>query len=104
MNKNVNFTEGNRWGSLNQSKGHRNDNYASGQVFNQKQANNSWSNDSSSVQTNAFPFGNHSNNSKLQATDTNAITKSGIQVDQVGLNATPSLDAAQRKTLPAWIR
>lgn len=30
--------------------------------------------------------------------------KSGIQLDQIGLNAAPTLDAAQRKTLPAWIR
>lgn len=86
----------NRWSSTNQSKNHRNDNnYVTGQVFNSKQENNLW-------QSEIVPNAN-SSESKFQATDTNS--KSGItQVEQVGLNATPSLDAAQRKTLPAWIR
>lgn len=87
---------------MNQSKGHRNDNHTSGQVFNAKQVNNAWANESSGVQANALPFGNanNSSDSKFNVLD----AKSGIQVEQVGLNATPSLDAAQRKTLPAWIR
>jgi len=85
--KQWNSKRGNRWGS----KVQRNDNFASGQVFNSKHANNSWPAESvqSSGQT----------NNALDAND-----KSGIQLEQVGLNSTPSLDAAQRKTLPAWIR
>lgn len=81
---------------MNQTKNHRNDNnYVTGQVFNSKQENNSW-------QSETVP-NTISSDSKLQAADTNS--KSGItQVEQVGLNDTPSLDAAQRKTLPAWIR
>lgn len=30
--------------------------------------------------------------------------KSGTQLEQIGLDATSTLDATQRKTLPAWIR
>lgn len=45
----------------------------------------------------------HPSDLRLQGLDANQ--KSGIQLEQVGnLTATPSLDAAQRKTLPAWIR
>lgn len=82
---------------MNQSKNHRNDNnYVTGQVFNSKHENNSW-------QSEIGPNANSSSDSKYHATDTNS--KSGItHVEQVGLNAMPSLDAAQRKTLPAWIR
>lgn len=47
----------------------------------------------------------HSNNAnELKMHGLDANPKSGIQLDQIGLNATPSLDAVQRKTLPAWIR
>lgn len=46
---------------------------------------------------------NHPNDLRLQGLD--AHPKSGIQLEQLGtINATPPLDAAQRKTLPAWIR
>lgn len=92
---------------MNHSKGQRNDNYASGQVFNAKQQqNNAWqapASESSSEQSNVLSFGhaNLSTDSKFHAPDENS--KSGI-LEQVGLNATPSLDAAQRKKLPAWIR
>lgn len=45
----------------------------------------------------------HPSDLRLQGLDANQ--KSGIQLEQVGnVTATPPLDAAQRKTLPAWIR
>lgn len=44
------------------------------------------------------------NNPELKMHGSDANLKSGIQLDQIGLNATPSLDAVQRKKLPAWIR
>lgn len=39
---------------------------------------------------------------KSHGMDTNL--KSGIQLENIDLNTAPPLDAAQRKTLPAWIR
>lgn len=100
------FTEGNRWNSSNSnnSKSHRtsssHDGFGPGQVLNNsnKHASNAWSTGSSNVP----PPLAHTNELKLRGMD--AISKSGIQLEQVGLNSTPSLDAAQRKTLPAWIR
>ncbi|XP_031627004.1 arginine/serine-rich protein PNISR [Contarinia nasturtii] len=103
--------KGNRWGS---SKSQRippgGDGYAaSGQVFNNaKQMGSVWSTPpaSASSSTNMPPFMHinaHANEQfKMHGMDANS--KSGIQLEQIGLNATPTLDAAQRKTLPAWIR
>lgn len=103
-----NSESGNRWNSSNSnnSKSQRahqsNDGYVSGQVFNNaKQTGNVWSTGPSSVVANTLPF-IHTNN--LGELKVDANSKSGIQLEQVGLNATPPLDAAQRKTLPAWIR
>lgn len=104
--------EGNRWGS---SKSHRmpqGDGYAaSGQVFNNaKPIINVWSTQppsASSTSTPNVPPFMHANahpNDQLKMHGMDANLKSGIQLEQIGLNATPTLDAAQRKTLPAWIR
>lgn len=111
-------TEGNRWNATNSnhSKSHRNSNesFVSGQVYgNAKQPMPVWSGGSTStLGSNVAPpppsFANsnsahHPSDLRLQGLDANQ--KSGIQLEQVGnLTATPSLDAAQRKTLPAWIR
>lgn len=60
---------------------------------------------SSASLTNVSSFVNANqtaNDLRLHGLDANA--KSGIQLEQIGLNAAPPLDAAQRKTLPAWIR
>ncbi|XP_055307585.1 arginine/serine-rich protein PNISR [Sitodiplosis mosellana] len=109
--KHWNRKSGNRWNSTNSnnSKSQRahqpNDGYVSGQVFNNaKQTGKVWSTGPSSavVATNATPFVHTNNELKVHGLDANS--KSGIQLEQVGLNATPPLDAAQRKTLPAWIR
>lgn len=111
-------TEGNRWNATNSnhSKSQRNssDSFVSGQVYgNAKQPMPAWSSGSTSTMgSNVAPpppsFANsnsahHPSDLRLQGLDANQ--KSGIQLEQVGnLTATPSLDAAQRKTLPAWIR
>lgn len=104
-------SEGNRWSSSNSnhSKSQRippNDGYAPGQVFNNAKPSSAWSSSGSSSQmTNAPPFAAAANSaSDLRPKGLDANSKSGIQLEQVGLNATPPLDAAQRKTLPAWIR
>lgn len=54
--------------------------------------------------TNAPPFANSNNSNEMRTQGLDANPKSGIQLEQIGLNAAPPLDAAQRKTLPAWIR
>lgn len=102
------ISEGNRWNSSNSnsSKSHRmpNDGYASGQVFNHAKPSNVWSTGGSSAMTNAPPFANSNNSNEMRTQGLDANPKSGIQLEQIGLNAAPPLDAAQRKTLPAWIR
>lgn len=113
--------EGNRWNATNSnhSKSHRNssDTFVSGQVYNNAKQHQQqqqptplpvWSSGSTSTMgANAPPFVNSNSNhpSDLRLHGLDANQKSGIQLEQVGnLTATPSLDAAQRKTLPAWIR
>lgn len=100
-------SEGKRWNSSNpnHSKSQRmqsNDGYAApGQVFNSAKQPSVWSSGTPTNSANPFARKPNVNEMKVDGLDANV---SGIQLDQLGLNAMPSLDAAQRKTLPAWIR
>lgn len=112
--------EGNRWNATNSnhSKSQRNSNeaFVSGQVYgNAKQPMPVWSSGAAPAMGANVPppppsFANanapiHHPPSDLRLQGLDANQKSGIQLEQVGnITATPSLDAAQRKTLPAWIR
>lgn len=82
---------------------HANDEYSS-QGPNIRPANSTWETPpSANMPNNPFARTNSSNEFKMHGVDANP--KSGIQLENIDLNsAPPPLDAAQRKTLPAWIR